>query len=542
MRTLLFYLIVCCVGFAMAQTPAGISSRDNGDGTYTNPIIHADYSDPDVCRSGDDYYMTSSSFNCIPGLPILHSKDLVNWTIVGHALEANLPEDYYSVPQHGCGVFAPSIRFHSGWFFIYWADPDKGIYMVKSQDPAGKWEKPVMVKEGKGFIDPCPLWEEDGNTAYLVHALAGSRIHQGSMLIMNRLAYDGTHVLDGQGIVAYDGHGENPTIEGPKLYKCDGWYWIFAPAGGVKNGWQLAMRSRNIDGPYEVRRVMERGNTDVNGPHQGGWVTTPDGKENWFIHFQDKGAYGRIIHLQPMKWGKDGWPVIGEDKDRDGIGYPVSKWKKPAVGRTYPPCAPQTSDDFTLRSLGKQWQWNANPKIYWYYPAGERSNLRLFTVYQEGDSVYNNLMDTPNLLLQKFPAEEFTAEMKATYTTSPNKYGEKAGMVVMGLDYASLTFDTTPEGLYITLRECKDAGKGQPERIVESRRLKGSTVWFKVKVLAGAECRFSYSENGKDFIEIGSTFTARVGKWIGAKIGVFANRPTPKGTCGWLDIDSFHVY
>ncbi len=542
MRTLLFIFFSCCVGVAMAQTTDSIPSRDNGDGTYTNPIIHADYSDPDVCRAGADYYMTSSSFNCTPGLPILHSKDLVNWTIVGHALEANLPEEEYLVPLHGCGVFAPSIRFHDGWFFIYWSDPDKGIYMTKTQNPAGRWEKPVMVKEGKGFIDPCPYWEENGQDAYLVHALAGSRTHQGSLLIMNRLAYDGTQVSDGQGRVVYDGHGVNPTIEGPKLYKRDGWYWIFAPAGGVKNGWQLAMRSRTVDGPYEVRRVMERGKTNVNGPHQGAWVTTPDGKEDWFIHFQDKGAYGRIIHLQPMKWGKDGWPVIGEDKDRDGIGNPVARWKKPAVGQTYSLAAPQTSDDFNTRQIGPQWQWNANSKVYWCYPAGELGVLRLFTVYQDGDSIYHNLMDTPNLLLQKFPAEEFTVEMKATYTNASGKSGEKAGLVVMGLDYASLTFDTTPEGLQITMRECKDAVKGQPEHTVEARLLKGTTVWFRVKVSKGAVCQFSYSEDGKRFAEIGTPFTARVGKWIGAKVGVFACRPTPKGTCGWLDVDYFHVY
>ena len=160
---------------ASAQYKSQVWSPDNGDGTYTNPVINADYSDPDVCvgPSGEDYYMTASSFHCTPGLPILHSKDLVNWQIVGYALK-NLYEGdnellahFSSRPQHGNGVWAPSIRYHQGQYYIYWGDPDFGVMMVKTKNgnPAGEWENPVCVIRGQGYIDTTPLWDDDGRRA-----------------------------------------------------------------------------------------------------------------------------------------------------------------------------------------------------------------------------------------------------------------------------------------------------------------------------------------------------------------------------------------
>ena len=225
-----------------AQYKSEVWSPDNGDGTYTNPVINADYSDPDVCvgASGEDYYMTASSFNCVPGLPILHSKDLVNWEIIGHALtslyegDAEL-EKHFRIPQHGNGVWAPSIRYHDGWYYIYWGDPDFGVYMVKTQDPAGKWEKPVCVIKGQGYIDTTPLWDDDGR-CYMVNGWANSRSKFASVLTVREMSADGTRPI-GQPVIVFDGNGtENRTCEGPKFYKRDGWYWIMCPAGGVPTG------------------------------------------------------------------------------------------------------------------------------------------------------------------------------------------------------------------------------------------------------------------------------------------------------------------
>ena len=244
---------------AAAQGPSKVWVADRGDGIYQNPIIHADYSDPDVTRVGDDFYMIASSFNAAPGLPILHSRDLVNWKIIGHALKRQPPFDVYAKPQHGNGVWAPAIRFHEGEFYIYYPDPDYGIYLVKAKHPSGPWSEPLLIKEAKGWIDPSPLWDADGK-AYLVSAMAASRSGIKSILVVSRMSTDGTKVLD-DGVLVFDGHDKHPTVEGPKLYKRNGYYYIFAPAGGVEIGWQLVLRSKSIYGPYEERIVMAQGKT-----------------------------------------------------------------------------------------------------------------------------------------------------------------------------------------------------------------------------------------------------------------------------------------
>ena len=228
-------------------------------------------------------------------------------------------------------MWAPAIRYHNAAFYIFYADPDYGIYMTKSKDPAGPWSEPLLIKAAKGWIDPCPFWDDDGK-AYLVSAFARSRSGIKSVLIVSRMNEEGTKLLD-DGVIVFDGHEKDPTVEGPKFYKRNGYYYILAPAGGVESGWQLALRSKNIYGPYERRIVLAQGKTKINGPHQGGWVETQTG-ESWFIHFQDKGAYGRVVHLQPMKWVND-WPIMGVDLDNDGSGEPVLTHRKPNVGRTY---------------------------------------------------------------------------------------------------------------------------------------------------------------------------------------------------------------
>ena len=352
MRKILVGLLF--IGYWLLSLPAGAQGvwcPDNGDGTYTNPVLYADYSDPDVCAVGEDYYLTASSFNCIPGLPILHSKDLVNWTIIGHALQELEPKEVFDKPAHGKGVWAPSIRHHNGEFYIYWGDPDYGIFMVHAKDPAGGWEKPVCVIPGKGMIDPFPLWDTDGR-CYLVNGWANSRAGFNSVLTVRELSKDGTKAI-GKPRIVFDGGQENHTTEGPKFYKRDGYYWIMCPAGGVAMGWQLAMRSKSPYGPYEWKRVMWQGKTDINGPHQGAWIHTAF-DEDWFLHFNDKGAYGRVVYLQPVDWSS-GWPMMGKN------GEPVTTWRKPQISNLKPQISnlkpqisnPQESDEFNDGIIGK---------------------------------------------------------------------------------------------------------------------------------------------------------------------------------------------
>lgn len=520
---------------ALAQDdPSRTWASDQGDGTYVNPVLHADYSDPDVIRVGDDYYLTSSSFEDVPGLPILHSKDLVNWRLIGHALPRLEPVAHFSVPRHGGGVWAPSLRFHKNEFYLYYPDPDFGIFLLKAKSAEGPWSAHVLVAGGKGLIDPCPFWDDDGQ-AYLVHAYAGSRAGIKSILALRRLSADGTRVLD-EGALVYDGHATDPTIEGPKLYKRRGYYYIFAPAGGVSTGWQLVLRAKNIYGPYERKVVMEQGHTDVNGPHQGAWVQTQTG-EDWFLHFQDKGAYGRVLHLQPVRW-KDGWPVIGMDSTGSGTGVPVLRYRKPNVGRRWPKATPPESDSFNSVRIGRQWQWPANPKATWAFADAGKGVLRLFSDAPPDSA--RNLWAAPNVLQQKFPAEAFTATAKVTFF--PNaKLNERAGLSVMGLSYAGLALQRDSSGLRLLGVRCAEAEKGGAETVFTLATGLPATVFLRVRVSAGAQCRFSWSTDGSHYSEWSDPFTAQPGRWKGAKLGLFCVRSGSSNDAGYMEVDWFRV-
>ncbi len=562
--------MACSPLMSIAQESATWNPNLPG-GKYKNPVINADYSDPDVCRVGNDFYMTSSSFACFPGLQILHSTDLVNWKIIGAALTDDypvLPEfrgtnlDWRKRIQHGNYVWAPSIRHHDGWFYIYWGDPDQGLFMTKTQNPAGTWSKPVCVKPGKGMIDCCPLWDEDGK-AYLSHGCAGSRAGVKSVLFVAPMSADGTTVT-GPSRIVYDGHEDQPTIEGTKFYKRNGYYYIMSPAGGVKYGWQVILRSRNPFGPYEEYVGLAQGKSKINGPHQGAWIDTPSG-EDWFLHFQDKHAYGRVVHLQPAKWVND-WLVIGDDRDGDGCGDPVTQWKKPALKATEN-VQPREDDEFSATDLGLQWQFEGPYSHYWYFCDANKSKLRLYGIQQPEN--YTNLADMQNTLMQKFPAENFTVTSKLKFIPNPgnkNK-GEEAGFIIKGLDYAAIKFVTTKEGCFMRFVKCKDAMKGgeevveteMPITLVEQEkpytqryavddipqpRHATQDIYVRAVVKSAgigngitSSAQFYYSTDGKKFTKIGSPFTVKEGKWIGAKVGYFNCRSSVSNDAAFLDID-----
>lgn len=546
-------IFIVCTIFSYAQpNTSKVWISDQGDGTYKNPVLYADYSDPDVIRVGDDYYMTASSFGCVPGLPILHSRDLVNWQLVNYALkdlyfEGVEPVNFFDKAQHGKGVWAPCIRHHNGEYMIYWGDPDFGIYVVKTRNILGKWDKPILVLPGKGRIDPSPLFDDDGKV-YLVHAWAGSRANLNSIMTLCELNEDGTKAT-GEEVLIYDGNdGVNHTVEGGKFYKKDGYYYMLAPAGGVATGWQLAFRSKNIYGPYDVKTVLAQGSTDINGPHQGGMVQTQTG-EWWFLHFQDKGPYGRVAHLQPVNW-KDGWPVMGIN-DKNYCGKPVTTYKKPNVGKTYPIETPAESDEFNHPKLGLQWQWHANP-LQTYGFTSSYGYLRLYGQYYPED--YTNFWNIPNLLMQKFPAPEFTATTKLSAVLINE--GDKAGLIVMGWDYAYIALVKTTDGFSLEYKTCREAEQMTVEKLIPTTELKNikvnekynykmlipdTEIYLRVKVSEGGICSFSYSTDSEKYIELPETFKARQGKWIGAKTGLFIMNAKEKTQRSWIDADWFRI-
>ena len=530
LHTILFFVLL--MSNSMQAQVSNVWVADNGNGTYKNPVIHADYSDPDAIRVGDDFYMISSSFNHVPGLPILHSKDLVNWKLIGYALQKQPPFDHFSKVQHGAGVWAPSIRYRNNEFYIYYPDPDFGIYLTKAKNILGPWTEPVMVEAGKGLIDPCPLWDDDGKV-YLVHAFAGSRAGFKSIIVVKKMNSEGTKTMD-EGVMVYDGHEKDPTIEGPKFYKRNGYYYIFAPAGGVSTGWQTILRSKNIYGPYERKVVMDQGTTTINGPHQGAWVNTQSG-EDWFLHFQDIDAYGRMVHLQPMKWIND-WPVIGIDKDADGKGEPVLVYKKPNVGKTYPANTPADSDEFNDSKMGLQWQWQANPKSGWAFPTASGS-LRMFSVYQP-DTI-NNLWNLPNILAQKLPAEEFTAKVKFRFNAKFDH--ERFGLIMFGTDYGYISVEKRYDQLFIIAKQNIKADKNNVEEELASFPVSGTDLFLEINVQKGGACHFGFSTDGEKFITVLKPFTAKPGRWVGAKVGMFCLRNNITNDAGFVDVDWFRI-
>jgi beta-xylosidase len=273
----------------------------------------------------------------------------------------------------------------------------------------------------------------------------------------------------------------------------------------------------------------------VNGPHQGAWVVTPQG-EDWFIHFQDRYAYGRIIHLQPMRWAND-WPVIGSDPDGDGCGEPVMMHAMPVCDTRTAAVVPQMSDEFASPRLGLQWQWEANHQSSWYSLSARSGVLRLAAVPMPDSAA--NLWDVPNLLCQKFPAEKFTTT--TLMECEGLAEGERAGLVVFGMDYGVLAVKRDTEGLRLEKIVCPDANKRASETIEAAVRLTAPRIYARVTVDSNAVCVFSYSSDGEKFVQIGRPFTAREGLWVGAKVGVFANGARAIPAHGHADFEWFRI-
>ena len=502
---------------------------------YRNPILYADYSDPDVIRVEDSYYLVASTFHFSPGLPVLESKDLVHWTIVGHAVDKLDFDPAYDLPgpvefddatdsikfvkttahRYAAGIWAPSIRFHNSRFYVYFATPTEGVFMVSSLSPAGPWSAPVKVIAQPGLEDPCPFWDDDGR-AYLVHSKVGA-----GPLILHRMAPDGRSVLDAGKVIVEDPQ-RLPVLEGPKLLKRRGYYYIFAPYGAVSEGPQAVMRSRNIDGPYEFRTVLSRGTTNVQAPHQGGYVETPSG-EGWFVHFNSTDAYGRIVHLQPVQW-RDDWPVIGELLPGAANGQPVLSHAMPDVGKTFPPVRPQSSDDFAGKQLGLQWEWNHNP-VNTYWSLNDRSGyLRLRALPAP------NLVSARNTLTQVQQGR--ISQVTVRLDVSGMADGQRAGLAMFGKQ---------PSWIGVTQAEGKRtvtfAWAGQ-ER--QGSAVSAGSILLRMEV-ADETVRYFFSlDDGRTFGSLGLMPRFQFSWWKGARPALFTFN-TAMRTEGVADFDWIRI-
>ena len=463
--------------------PRVLSWGDQGNGTYINPVLNIDFSDPDVIRVGEKYYMVASDFHFM-GMQVLESDDLLNWHYVSQVFRRIDEPGWDANSHYAGGSWAPSIRYHDGRFYIFFCTPDEGLYMSSATDAHGPWSPLHLVKRVARWEDPCPLWDDDGQ-AYL-----GRSRHGAGPIIVHRMSPDGLQLLD-DGVTVYTG----PVAEGTKWLKRNGFYYLIIPEGGVGQGWQTVLRSKNVYGPYEKRVVLEQGSTPVNGPHQGALVDTPQGTW-WFYHFQETPVLGRVVHLQPARW-KDDWPLMGVDIDGNGIGEPVDVWRAPLVSPSSP-SLPQTDDDFG-GPLGLQWQWNHNP-VDSHWSLSEKNGWLTLRA-QPADS----LKACRNMLTQKVMG--FESEATTLVTATGDCY---AGLCCTGRTFRAVGL--CADGVFLE-------ENGQ-RRVIRPGRFRKLYLRL-TNNSADNRHQFAYSTDGRNFTSAGESFAMRAGFWKGIRVGLF---------------------
>ena len=495
-------LTVCMAALSLAAVAQDKPGKwgDQGNGTYINPILNADYSDPDVIRVGNSYYMVASDFHFL-GMQVLRSEDMVNWKLVSQIYHRFDYPGWDTNEQYAGGSWAPALRYHDGKFWVFFCTPNEGLFMSNAEKAEGPWSPLHLVKAVPKWEDPCPFWDDNGR-AYLVRSR-----HRAGPIIIHQMSPEGTTLLD-DGITVYTG----PVAEGPKMMKRDGYYYISIPEGGVGGGWQTILRSRNISGPYEKKVVLEQGSTNINGPHQGAIVDTPDGK--WmFFHFQHNEALGRVVHLQPMHW-EDGWPVIGVDIDRNGIGEPVYVWQKP-VDSAY--CyAPATDDEFQSDTLSLQWQFNHNPVDSAWSLTSPRGTLTLQAL-EAADFVHAR-----NTITQKTMG--YRSEATVALDLSGLQDGQRCGLACMGKTNRLLGVKCEDGERWLYLSD--DATETPVVRV------KGKKLYLRVTLdFPGKDFRFAYSFDNRQFTPCGDSFYVRFGNWKGVRLALYCyNRLGARGS------------
>ncbi len=548
MKPLITLLLAACCTGAAAQSP--LDWGDQLNGTYKNPVLNADYSDPDVIRVGDRYYMVASDFHFL-GMQMLESADLLHWRIVSQLYDRFELPGWDANGHYGGGSWAPALRHHDGRFYVYFCTPDEGLFMTSAAKAEGPWEPLHCVKAVEKWEDPCPLWDDDGQ-AYL-----GRSRHRAGPIIVHRMSGDGRQLLD-DGVTVYTG----PVAEGTKFLKRHGHYYLIIPEGGVGQGWQTVLRSRSVYGPYEKRVVLEQGSTAVNGPHQGALVDVitprtpaagtvadsaaplPADTTWWFLHFQETHPCGRVVHLQPARW-KDGWPLMGADIDGNGIGEPLMVWQNPLPSTVYPPStlhpSPSTlltplSDDFRgdslcwvghrQRALGPQWQWNHNPVDSAWSLSVRRGWLSLLALPAA------SLKEGRGQLSQKTVGYQSLATTRLD--ASQLSDGDHAGLLCTGR-------------AFMAVGVCREQGRLHLYTEADGQRTivapcKGRTVWLRADIDSRSNShRFLVSTDGRQYTPVGQPFPLTMGYWKGSRVGLYcyttAHRTGGKALFDWFNYE-----
>ncbi len=517
------------LGFALALTLSifgrvsaqQVWSPDNENGTFTNPLFWGDWPDPDVIRVGDDFYMISTSMHYVPGAPIVKSKDLVNWEMVGYAVDRYEEDPRYNMEGGTLylnGSWAATLKHHNGKFYAGFCTPygwgrEKGNFSICEADKAeGPWKRTIFPEY---LYDPGLFFDDNGKV-YVVHG-------QGT-LYLTELNADVKSVKSDK-VKIWQGSFKNANelgghfgMEGAHMYKIKGKYYITCPAGGTQ-GWQICLRSDNIYGPYEYKLILnDNSSYPDNGLHQGGMVQLKNG-DWWFVIMQDRGAIGRVPHLLPVKW-EDGWPMLGTG-NKDVITY-----KKPNVGKTYAVKTPATTDEFNGSKLGLQWQWNHNPDNSKWSLQERKGYMRLRA------SRADSLKTARNTLTQRVqgPSSEGTVEIDLKGL----KNGNVAGFGIFEFPYAFVAVEQVNGKRKIIM--------SNDDKIIERKEnFEGDKLWVRARVTdKGFVAKFYYSTDGENFYVIGNDLTMQLGlPWTANRFALFNYSKSAEGVDGYADFNWF---
>jgi len=531
-------LIICsaCLITGCSGGPATGTWGDQGDGTYKNPILNADYPDVDIEQVGDTYYMITSTMHYAPGMTLLESKDIVNWRLIGHVFDKLTWEPKYnfdSMSGYAKGVWAGDIAYHQGKWYCYFIDYTSGLYMSSADRIDGKWTEAKLMLSKTRWTDPTVYWDEQEKQAYLLCNFGREDNSHINHLRMFKMSWDGERLLD-QGKLVYKGRG----AEAAKIYKINGEYYIFLAQWIEGDRKQLVLRGKSIYGPFEKRIVMEKVPGALRSTCQGALLEAPDG--SWWLTHQlvqhrevipghgagptTKRSYeGRSQWLVPVKW-QEGWPVVGADPDGNGIGNTVAGARKPIVG--YPINAPQTDDEFDSAELSPQWQWNHNPRDERWSLSERPGWLRLKANVPIGEGGFWNASNTLSQRLMGKGKGEITCKVDI----SAMKPGQQAGLMRHSGQYVLL-------GISVGKLGVKRIVFNNNGKIKVGPVIKEDVIWYRTKN-AGRRAWYEYSLDGKNFERFGEKFQLQFGRWRGDRPGFYCWNSIKAD--GHIDIDYFH--
>lgn len=507
MKRFFVNLVLCCsLAFLV-----GCNNESKVSQTFVNPVIYSDVPDVDFIRVGEDYFMISTTMHMMPGAPIMHSKDLVNWEIVSYLYETideSPANNLEGGAIYGKGQWASSIRYHEGVYYVFWGSGNYS-YLYTTTDPFGKWE--MKAKMDKYYHDPSMLFDDNGKV-YLAYGASRVRIVEFK---------DDLSGINPDGLNVEVVHGEpKGLLEGVHFYKFDKTYYmtfIWWPRGGIRT--QLCFRSDKIEGPYEMKQIMS---DDMDFPNhgvaQGGFIDTQDG--NWYaMLFQDHEAVGRVPVLMPLRW-EDGWPMLGDENGKIPLVMEVPvKGVKPNKGKLV------VSDDFSAEKLGLTWQWNHNPDNTLWSLTERPGYMRLKT-----GKVVNSIFEARNTLTQRTEGEKCSGAI--TIDLANMAEGDCAGLAAFSAQEGTLTVTKTAEGKTLAMT---DRGN-----VIEQVPLNQDQVSLRIDFdFTCDEATFYYSLDGQEWSKLGQPLKMvyNLVHFMGYRFGIFNYATKQAG--GYVDVDNF---